>query len=111
MNSPGPESPQGDPLSPPSQLGLTNNNNNNSVLDNTDPKKLELLEAIMRGIPTPQHDTNPSTQIYSLVQQCPSQMSQSSQNEHSMSQHSNSSGINKSSQGILWMFVKITVSL
>ena len=100
--SPGPESPQVHPLTPPIQLGLTNNNNNNnhSVLDSTDPQKLELLEAIMKGIPNPQHDSNPTTQAYSLVQPAHTgQMSQGSQNEQSMSQHSNSSGINRSSQG------------
>ena len=102
MNSPGPGIPQVDPLTPPLQMGLiNNNNNNNSVLDNTDPKKLELLEAIMRRDPTPQQDSNPATQTYSLVQTYPAQLSQSSQNEQSMSQHSNSSGMNKSSQGML----------
>ncbi|KAI6646253.1 Serine/threonine-protein kinase tousled-like protein [Oopsacas minuta] len=98
--SPGPESPSVHPVQPSIQLGLTNNNNNHSVLDNTDPQKLELLEAIMKGMPAHQ-DSNPTstTQAYSNIQPVyPPILSQGSQNEHSSSQHSNSSGI-RFSQG------------
>ena len=100
--SPTPDSPQVHPLQPSIQLGLTNNH---SVLDNTDPQKLELLEAIMKGMPAHQ-DSNPNsaTQGYSNFQAVYAATTpQGSLNEHSLSQHSNSSGI-RSSQGKAFLF-------
>ena len=100
--SPVSDSPQVHPLQPSIQLGLTNNH---SVLDNTDPQKLELLEAIMKGMPAHQ-DSNPTStsQGYSNFHAVYAATTpQGSLNEHSQSQHSNSSGI-RSSQGNSFLF-------